>query len=247
MESNDHNIKETILRKIQAHEIVMRPRLYFVLHMAALVVVTLAAIVISIFIFNFILFSIRINNQDAFLNFGPRGILAFLYFFPWSLFGLDIALIILLQFFLRKLRFGYKIPILYLLAGLIVSVLVFGFIIDRSSDINDRFLRGADEHRLPPPFGGIYSGARHMPARGSGICVCTIRAIEGNILTVEDTRSSTTLRIILPPDDPHATTSSLIVGGRVFIAGDEDDGVIRAFGVRSIYENNEIKPPRGAY
>jgi len=75
--------------------------------------------------------------------------------------------------------------------------------------------------------------------------VCTITAIAGNTLTVADARSGTTtdLKVILPPDDPRATTTSLKVGDTVFIAGDADDGEIHAFGVRKVPAGG-LPPPR---
>jgi hypothetical protein len=139
-----------------------------------------------------------------------------------------------LEWLVREFRFGYKIPVLYLLFGIFVLTAATALAIDRGTDINDRLLVHADRNELP--FGGdFYEGARR-PMPGSGVCVCTITAIAGNMLTVDDPRSGTTtsLIIILPLDDPRATTSSLMVGDTIFIAGDVKEGTIQAFGVRKV-------------
>src|SRR4051812_6361492 len=87
------SMQEKVLGKIHARELSMHPRYYFVLRVAALVLVALGILFISVFIFNFLLFSIRINSQDTFLAFGPRGWGAFLVFFPWDLFAIDAVLV----------------------------------------------------------------------------------------------------------------------------------------------------------
>lgn len=237
METNKHNIKESILESIRARKIGMHSKSYFYARVAALVVVSCLVLLISIFILNFLLFSVRINSQDVFLSFGPRGWSAFLAFFPWELLAIDAVLVGVLLALLRQFKFGYKSPLLYMLGGLIALTLVAGFAIDSTTGINEHFLRQADEHRLPGAFGDFYGHARRPPPPGSGFCRhCTIVAIEGNVLTVEEVRSegTTTRVIVLPPNDPNATTSMLKVGDIIFVAGDTaSDGNIRAFGVRA--------------
>lgn len=227
-------MKDAILRKINAQEFSMRPRIFFTAKLVALVVVATAVLLISVFIVNFILFSIRINSHATLLGFGLRGIEAFLLFFPWALFVLDIALIASLQWMLHWFRFGYKTPALYLLSGLVLLTLGAGFVIDEGTPVNDQFLREADEHRLPSPFGDFYGRARHLPSLDDGFCLCTIEVISGNTLVVNDTHSTTTVTVMLPTDDLRATTSGLMVGDRVLIAGDRDGDTIEAFGVRKV-------------
>lgn len=241
MENNEHkhgSIADTILRKIREGELSQRSRLYFALHVAAVVLVALVVLVLSVLIFNFISFSVRINNHDSLLGFGPRGFETFFFIFPWALFFIDIALVFVLESLLRRFRFAYKIPVLYLLAGLIVVTAACALFIDRGTNVNDRLLHRADRHELPF-FDVVFEQARR-PMPGSGVCVCTITAIEGNTLKVADPRSGSTtdLTVLLPQDDPRATTTSLQVGDTVMIAGDVDQGVIRAFGVRKVLPGN---------
>lgn len=234
---NEHEqkkpIKERILAGIHAGDVVMRPRFHFTLKIAALVAVAFGVLIVSIFIFNFILFSIRINSHDTLLEFGFDGLLAFLLFFPWFLLALDIALIALLEWMIRRFRIGYTIPVLYLLALVAVVTIGTGLALDRGTDFNDRMLEKS--HRLPKPFGAFYEGARYHPKPGSGICKCEILSIEGNTLVVEDLRSgTTTLVVTLPWSDMRATTTGLQIGDIVLIAGSEKGGVIEAYGVRKV-------------
>ncbi|MDB5266833.1 MAG: hypothetical protein JWN89_648 [Parcubacteria group bacterium] len=235
MENNHtQNLKDSILDKINSRELSMRPRVYFTLKVAATVLTAGAVLLASIFIFNFIFFSLRINHHDALLGFGPRGFRAFLGFFPWALFFLDIGLLILLHFLLKHFKFAYKIPSLYLISALLLASFAVGLGLDRTP-LNDHFLRRSDEHGLPGPFNGFYEHARSPHPQGDGVCTCTITAIEGNTLFVKDSRGEKTiLRIILPENDPRATTTSLRVGDTVLVAGDEAESTIRAYGVRKI-------------
>lgn len=226
-------IKDRILKGIQSGEVAMRPKIHFTLKIAALMAVTFSVLVITVFIFNFISFSLRVSDHDTLLQFGSEGVLAFLYFFPWLLLGIDLALIALLEWMVRRFRFGYTTPALYLLAGLIVSTVAAGFVIDRGTPFNDRMLEGS--RHLPSPIGEFYEGAHRPHSRGSGICRCEILSIDSNHLILEDARNGTTTIIVtLPMNDPRATTTLLQVGDIVFVAGREVNGEIRAFGVRKV-------------
>ncbi|MEK7530798.1 MAG: hypothetical protein AAB573_02925 [Patescibacteria group bacterium] len=221
MEHNPENIKNSILEKIRTKEVSMRPKIYFALRVAALVATSIAMLLVTVFIINFISFSIRINSHEALLGFGPRGIEAFLLFFPWELLAFDIALVLLLVWLMRSFRFGYMTPALYLGAGLFALILVSGVLIDRGSTLNDHFIQSDEWHRPPP---------------GSGICRCTIVAIDGTMLVLEEARrgATTSITVVLPLDNPRATTTGLSVGDVVMVLGDDAGGVIRAFGVRKV-------------
>src|SRR5258708_270145 len=180
------SIKDIILEKISKEEVVMRSKKYFILKALALAAVALAVLLLSLVICNFILFSIRLNSHDALLGFGPRGFLVFLQLFPWSYFALDILLILILEWLLRRFRFGYRRPVLYLLFGILVLTTSVGFFIARGTDIDDRLLDRADQHSLPPPFDDLLENARRAPSPESGLCHCVITAIQGDTLTVYD-------------------------------------------------------------
>ncbi len=215
----------------------MRPRAYFIAKVAVLALVALAIVLVSIFLLNFILFSIRISSQDALLGFGARGLAAFFALFPWGLLIIDVLLIAGAQWLLREFKAGYKLPISFVLMGLLAAVIVGGALLDRAG-LNDRLLDRFDRDELHGPLGDLYGSARILPPPGQGVCQCVITAIDGNMLHVQDLRSAAMLTVIIPSNDPHATTSGLSVGDVVFVAGDgdgdEDDLVIKAFGIRKL-------------
>jgi hypothetical protein len=150
-EQNSQSIKDSVLEKIQTEHTPMHSQGYFALRIVALIVVAIAVLIFSVALCNFILFSLRINGPFSLLALGLPGLLLFIQIFPWTLLVLDILLIILLEWLLRKFPFGYRSPILYMLAGIVLVILAFGFLIDRGTHVNDDLLRRADQHGLPPP------------------------------------------------------------------------------------------------
>lgn len=152
------NLKDKILQEIRSGQLSMRPRIFFVLQVAALIAVALATLVVSVFILNFILFSIRLNRADMLLSFGPGGWLAFLQFFPWTLLVLDMLLVAVLQWLVRKFKFGYRMPALYMLAALLMLTVIAGALVDRATPFNDRLFEM--RRGLPSPVRDLYDGAR---------------------------------------------------------------------------------------
>lgn len=232
-EEHKQPLKQQILENIRSGKVSMRPKLHFTLTVLATVFVSVAVLAVSVFIFNFILFSIRINHHDTLLEFGSNGLVAFLFFFPWLLLVIDIALIALLEWLLRRFKFGYKIPVLYLLLAIIAVTGVTGLALDRGTSFNERMIERT--HRLPPPVGQFYDGARKPWKKGSGFCHCEILSIDANTMIVSDLRKgTTTLTVVFPMQDDRATTTDLDVGDVILIAGKEKDGTIHAFGVRKL-------------
>jgi hypothetical protein len=226
------SLKEKLMHDIKHGKVSMTPRIYFTLRFMALIATSIAILVVTIFIINFISFSIRISMHDALLGFGTRGVEAFLKHFPWPFLLADIGLIVLLQHLVRNFSFGYRVPVLYLASGLIVFAAILGILMDRATPFND--VMHERRSKLPPGARGMYEGVR-PPHPGSGICRCKILSIEGNVLQVEDLRpgvsATSTLTVVLPMDSRRATTTDLSVGDIVFIAGEEGD-IIEAFGVK---------------
>jgi hypothetical protein len=229
------SIREKILEDIRSGHVSMRPKLLFTLKLAVVVAVSILVLFVSVFIFNFIMFSIRINHNEALLGFGTRGLFRFLRFFPWTMLLTDIALIILFAWLVRRFKFGYRSPVLPLLLTFLGATLVFGAVIDRGTPFNDVVLEGAES--LPAPMRNFYSQAEQLPPKGTGICFCTVLSVGVDKLTLEDERDADDkpITVTLPPDMPVLNISP---GDHIFVAGEESDGMIKAFGI------SKFPPPR---
>jgi hypothetical protein len=196
--------------------------------------VVVAVLVVSVFLSSFILFTLRASGQASLIGFGPTGWQVFFILFPWKLSILEIGLIILLQRLLRSFRFGYKVPVLYLLGGVVFVMLASGFVIDRTP-LHDTLLQQADENQLPPPLGNLYEDARRFPPPEYGIFLGTITSITGNTLVITllnpmDTSTTTVMTVIVPPGQ---TAVEEKVGDRIFIQGKMINGVIQAQDIKN--------------
>jgi hypothetical protein len=241
--NQEKNIKDKILEQIRAGEITMEPRLYLHLKLAAFIVLSVSALASSIVLFNFMYFSIRMHHHAELLGFGAPGMAEFLRIFPWHFLFADIALLLTLQLMLRKFQAGYKVPALYLLAALVFGAAALGFILDRTA-INDQIIARADH--LPKPVGSFYMKIRHQPIE-EGICRCQIISIEGSRMRVVALgEGAPMLDVEVPPGSIHATTSGLAEGDVIFIAGDMDDGLIRAYGVHKLPDTVFFAPGKNA-
>lgn len=163
------DIKKNILEKINAHELKMRPKIYFSLQIAAVVAVALLIMIFSVLIFNFIFFILRVGGHRHLLHFGLQGYFMFLTFFPWKLLAADILAIVTLEWLLKKFSLAYKVPLAYLLGAILVLTFAVSLVLDRVLPINDFFNRRATEHRLPMPLRGFYDEAEREHSSFEGV------------------------------------------------------------------------------
>ena len=164
MENHDSHkkggsIKERILARIESDEITMHSKHFLSWKMVAFVIVAGLALIISVLLFNFIFFFIRINQYGEYLHHGPHGVLSFLAFFPWLLLLADIVLIVIAERLLLEFQFAYKRPVFYTLFALLALTISLGLFIDRVTQFNDSMYDRARHGHLPPPVGEFY---RHM-------------------------------------------------------------------------------------
>jgi hypothetical protein len=241
METNTpHNsIREKVTATIAAGDVTMRSPLHFIFKSVLLVSALLGIFLLSTVILNFILFSIRVSEHHALLGFGIRGWIAFIHFFPWILFFIDVALVVAVIFLLRSFRIGYKTPTLYLLFGLLAIVILMGVCIEKGGgELNTRMLNRAEEGRLPVPFPRMMRGAEPSPEHNF-FCRCEVVSVDVStgMLIARERRTGEVFTLRIPQGAPYATTTGLIPGDTVFIAGMDDgdgdaDDVVRIFGIK---------------
>ncbi len=247
MEHNSHSSKETVLAKIREKSVHMRPKLFFTFETILAGLVAVVILVVSIALVNFILFGLRLNGHESLLGFGPRGLLAFFVVFPWPLLILDVLLVLFLETLLRRFKFGYRSPVLYLLLALLALATSAGLALDRGTSVNDRLLYQADHGGLPSPFGEIYEHMRVPAPHDRGIFRGTITEIGTSTIRMQhddlDTDQDESGYIVILPSNFDITQFS--AGEKVYVAGDMDDGTstIRAFGVHPLPMSGEILLP----
>lgn len=127
--------KEEVMNKIKQGQIKMRPRFYFIFGYILTILGLVFSFMTSIFFVGITRFALRSH--------GPRGqyrLEQLLSTFSWWMPVLAIIGLIIGISLLRKYDFSYKINFRLLIMGLIVSVLITGFVIDMTG-LNDFWLQ----------------------------------------------------------------------------------------------------------
>lgn len=218
--------------QIASGKVQMRSRAVFVLKSIALVFLSVLVFLTTTLIVNFIIFSIHIQNTDAFLGFGPRGWYAFLIFFPWRLLVIDALGIILLIMLLRTFRFGYRIPLLYMGGAVLIAATLFGFALERQTPMNDMLIREANRPEMPRGI-PLFFNRLHTPPPDEGRCRCEVISItDATHLRVRDVITGESFTAVIQ-DGAHGTPAALKVGDVVFMGGEKKEGVFEVFGIRT--------------
>lgn len=235
-ETNQPNksLSEKVLQRIQTTHLEMRPKAFFSFKIGAVIFMTILIGVTSAVLFNFILFNLGESGRSLLLEFGPRGYLSFLKFFPWLLLLVDLGSVIFLGWLVRHFKFGYRRPLLYMFIGGVIATGGVGAILYHTTDLNDRLEHEVGRSFYPSQFHQAFDDARHPPTRAEGVCRCVIKTIKDNIIVARDTFDLGTQTIVLPFDNYHATTTGLAVGDTIFVVGNAEDEVIYAFGVQKV-------------
>ncbi len=248
MENNQHNdhnqihndLRENVLNKIREGKVHMRPKFYFLLKVIFLVIIAAIIFVTSTLFLSFMLFSIRVSGEFFLLGFGWRGLQSFILLFPWKTFLVFLMLLVVLEKVVKRFKFGYRSPLVYLVVSIIALILAAGIIIGMTSLHTALFRRAKQDHL--PVVGDYYRHARQIP-REHGVFRGTVTSIDGNTFVIQsdDTDDAqgddAPKKIMLPPDVQIGDVLS--VGDKVFVAGDLQNGVVRAFGIRKILPADE--------
>lgn len=228
--NKEKNIQLAVLEKIETDSVEMRSKAHFYVLMALSVFVAALILVISVFLCNVILFTVLESGRSLLLGFGGRGILSFLWFFPWWLLAVDVLLLVIFERMMRRYKFGYRLPSLYLGFAVLVLVIVAGSFIQRVTEVN---------HRIAP----------RPPRVSEGMCRCTVVSFDGTTLVVvEREAGALPFTVVLPTGLPFSETDGLIAGDTVFVAGDMKGGILYAFGMHRMRAGERAAPrARGAF
>ena len=235
MNENNENkdIKSQVLEKIQSGKISMKPHFYFVLQVVALIVVSVMTLLISSLLVSFIVFSLITSGKLFLFGFGARGFLMFFVLFPWPLLIIEIAFIVLLEWLIKKFKFGYRTSLSRLVFVILLVSIVISVIID-ITPLHDALLRRAEQRNLPLPLVDDYYRGIRRPSPQQEIFRGTVSGVGTSSFVLspkgdDDSTSSQKYVINLPPSVPQAIVPA--VGDTVFVAGQlMPDNTVRAYG-----------------
>ncbi|MDE1970272.1 MAG: hypothetical protein KGI50_01715 [Patescibacteria group bacterium] len=235
---HDTDISTRVLEKIKEKKIHMRPKLYFAAQIILVAVLSLGALILTMFIMSFVLFSLQESGEQFLLGFGLSGIITFLILFPWMLFEIDIILVLLVEWLWRLFKFGYRTSLLAIFL-LIIMVALLGSLALNSTSLHRALLDKADQDKLPL-IGSWYeqihdSHVTHGIFRGKIISIKNKTVVISHDDTDRDTDDGT-WTVMLPSVFNVAT---LHEGDKLYVAGDNNNGIIQAYGIHVVTNLHE--------
>lgn len=218
-----NNIEEMVLKKIECGEVSMRPKYYFIIKAGLLIFFAFLIFVTSAILVSFLIFTLS-NRGDLFLlSFGKKGMLKFFLMFPWYLLIINAFLLFLLDILLRRFKYGYHSPLVYLFLGTLVFVTVFSFLINYTS-FHERMSNFVRKNHVP--FAGDFYDDIRKSHRDRGVYRGKVSFIGDDYLILKpsglDNDAQEDLKVYAPLGLD--LKSFIHVGEEVFIAGDIASG-----------------------
>jgi len=230
---DDNQLNKDILQKIQSGKVTMRSRSSFVWRSILWVLAAFLLAAGLIFIITFIVFILRANGNWDLPAFGLHGLVEFLTFFPWLFVPALILFLWLLERFILRNSFAYRMPVLYS-GGAVIIIVVVASLAVLATPLHRRLFEQARSQQLPIAgsfyrfFGGskpddFYVGAVASTSPSS----YTIVTPEGKKLVILKTSAT---QII--------SSSPIVSGDCVEIIGDEqNNGQLTAMSVKKTDAN----------
>lgn len=237
--TEDNKIKEEVLKKIQEGDVKMKPKSVFVIKAGILVLVSFFVFVFCVMLVSYLIFSLGLGGHLYLITFGKRGLLSFIMVLPWYLLVFSALSLIILDYLIRRFRFGYHSPVIYLFIGTLFTVTLLGTFVNFTS--LHRELMKIARNRPIPLFGNLY-GEMQRSRIDLGVFRGQILSTSSGYIVIKHNDSDFDedfgeLRVRIP-DGQDITIFSL--GDRVIIAGDliGTSTEIRAYGLHKVYDNN---------
>ena len=155
----DKTIEDRIIDSIKSGQLHMKPRWYFVLRLIFNILLTCIVFFIIIYLLSFIGLVLREKEFFNVFDLSPGGMRILMNSVPWIIVMLSISLVMVLYVLVKDYSFVYKKPVIYVLSGLVLFVVITGFVI-HMIDSKLRFARlGEDDrNRVMGPVHKYYRG-----------------------------------------------------------------------------------------
>jgi len=229
------NISKAVLEKIKTGQVKMRPKIHFILKTALITLGAIVAALFLLYIISFIAFALRVSGIIFTPGIGYRGFGPFLFALPWLLISVALALVLILEFLVRKFSFAYRKPILYSLLVIFFVVMLGSFVVAQT-DFHSRFLDQAERNELPL-MGGFYKDYGN-PKHGN-INIGVIYEKVDNGFNME-TRRGEDLSVMFSPDTSFVSDDDIKENDTVVVVGYKKDNIIQAVGVREVDDDFQM-------
>jgi hypothetical protein len=222
-----NNIKDTIVEKIKAGEVAMRPRWRFMLETTLFAVGAVLSALVAVYLASFVLFALKESGLWFAPGLGMRGFTFFLLGSPWLLISVFLLFLFILYLLVTHFSFSYRRPLLYSIMGVVLLVAVTASCIQQTM-FHKRVQTYLEAHPMP----GVSSFyERHSKGRPDGIVFGEVIRLENPDFVMETDKTETYV-VRVTPETVLSIRGPLVVGDTVLVFGDLDDDSVVAFGVR---------------
>lgn len=232
MDTKKDPLQQLVLDAIKSGKVTMRPKWHFALTAALAAIGTVLVLLTILYLVSFILFIVHDSGLDFAPSFGPSGWFIFLRSLPWLLIILSIIFIAVLEMLVRHYSFGFRRPLLYSVGGIIIIVIVGGFVVSRTTFHRELYHVTA-MHGAPPFARHFYHefGERHFDNVFTGVITATTTTTY-----TMDSPQGMSITILINEHTRIPTDADFERGDRIFVFGIPNNGVITAIGMREIGE-----------
>ncbi len=226
MNNQQNSISDKVINKIRSGDIKMKPKAYFVLRTALLVLGILVLFLFIVYLISFITFSLRSSGIWLSPVFGFPGIKILFGSLPWVLILITVVLIVLLEIFAKQFTFIYRKPIIYSLLVIILVVFLGGFLIDKTPFHPNLFWKAQEGHL--PGFGSFYRdfGTPKFKDIHQGV---VFEVIDNGFL-IENPRERIISVMITP--ETRLPSEKIEEGDVIVVFGERDNGQVEALDIR---------------
>ena len=211
----EDGIEREVLIAIASGKVKMRPRWQFILQAALLLTGAAILLFALLYLVSFIIFILHETGAWFVPAFGMRGWFALFLRLPWTLIGLVVIFIVVLELLVRRYAFAYHRPLLASALTIVGIVLIGGALISATRFHSQLF--DFARHNGLPVIGGMYRGYG-MPGfddihRGQIVAMTT-----GTFVFQEDDGDTSTVILTpvtrLPLGGGFAVATRLLCSGR---------------------------------
>ncbi len=240
MNKNIQNIAKSVLQKIQAEDVTMHSRYYFLLRSAMWIIAAIFLFGLTLYITSMIGFIFIGNGMGALAGFGMAGVFIMLRSLPWLLILIALGLVFLLEYLGAQFSFIYKKPLVYSLLGVSVLMVVGGTLLAQTSMHHRAFALG-EEYKVPGA-GRIYQ--EYVLRRDGEVYIGTISTITDSAVNLM-LRNGESKLLGLTEDTKRSPRRALEQGMMVMVmVGSDDDGTEKALGIRPLERKHMLMPRR---
>jgi len=219
------NLKETILKKIHAREVFMKPRWPFVLRGIFVLILGGVFVCFALFVMVILMVALRENGMMQLPAFGAPGLFHFFVNLPWLIIlGVFIALVIVETLF-RKFSFGYRTPALITLAIIGIGTVLGGIFL---SSIGPRSM--TDRIRENPFVRTEMMREGPEIIKRRPLTHGIIRELNVSDMTIDE--DGETIQVLFDDSTRFPDGKEILsIGSPVFVGGLRNGNVVRAFGI----------------